>query len=166
MIEQVLQDCDTYFQRKPYHWWFDQLEMVLQGCGTSYYDGSACHLDLVQWATNPTWGNLPKELKDDLIDADAGFLRQQLTNENVKLLIVNGKSVIDQLQRKCGARLMYVDGIRKYNTRFVVGTVFDRVCVTGWSTNLQSQRGVTTEWKAAIGGRVAQLVRDLCCIDR
>ena len=55
MIEQVLQDCDTYFQRKPYHWWFDQLEMVLQGCGTSYYDGSACHLDLVQWATNPTW---------------------------------------------------------------------------------------------------------------
>ncbi len=154
-----------YFQRKPYRWWFDQLEEVLQGCGASYCDGSACHLDLVQWATKPTWGKLSKELKDSLIDADAGFLRQQLTNESVKLLMANDKSVIDQLPRKCGARLMSVGGIRNYNTRFVVGTVFDRVCVIGWSTNLQSQPGVTTEWKTAIAGRVAQLVRDLGCIN-
>ena len=136
VIEQVLHDCDSYFQRKPYHW-FDDLEQVLQGCKASYYDGSACHLDLVQWATKPTWGNLSKELKDNLIDADAGFLRQQLTNESVKLLMANGKSVIDQLRRRYYARLMEVDGILNYNTRFFVGTIFDNVCVIAWSTYLQ-----------------------------
>ena len=165
IVAQVLQDCDSYFVRNPYCWWFDQLEAVLQGCGISYYDGSACHLDLVQWATNPTWGKLPKVLQNNLIDADAGFLRQQLTNESVKLLLVNGKSVIDQLQRKCGARLTEVDRIGNYNTRFVVGRVFDGVCVVGWSTNLQSSFGITTEWKAVIASRVLQLVHDLDCIN-
>ena len=164
-IEQVLQNCDSYFQRNPYGEWFDKLEQVLQGCKASYYDGSACHLDLVQWATKPTWGNLrPQEIRNRLISADADFVRQQLTNESVKLLLANGKSVIDQLRRRYGARLMEVDGIRTYNTRFLVGTLFHNVCVVAWSTYLQS-RFVTAEWRTAITGRVAQLVRDLGYID-
>ena len=164
-IEQVLQDCDSYFQRNPYGEWFDKLEPVLQGCKASYYDGSACHLDLVQWATKPTWGDLrPREIRDRLINADAEFLRQQLTNGSVKLLLANGKSVIDQLRRRYDARLMEVDGIRNYNTRFFVGRILDNVCVIAWSTYLQS-RFVTAEWRTAIAGRVAQLGRDLCCIN-
>ena len=31
----------------------------LNGIGVSYYRGTACHLTLVQWATNPTWGSYP-----------------------------------------------------------------------------------------------------------
>ena len=155
----------SYFQRNPYGEWFDKLEPVLQGCKASYYDGSACHLDLVQWATKPTWGDLrPREIRDRLINADAEFLRQQLTNGSVKLLLANGKSVIDQLRRRYDARLMEVDGIRNYNTRFFVGTILDNVCVIAWSTYLQS-RFVTAEWRTAIAGRVAQLGRDLCCIN-
>ena len=165
MIEQVLHDCDSYFQRKPYHW-FDDLEQVLQGCRASYYDGSACHLDLVQWAAKPAWGNLrPRELQNRLIDADAEFLRQQLTNESVKLLLVNGRGVIDQLRQRYDARLTEVDGVLNHNTRFCVGTIFDNVCVVAWSTNLQSSFGVTSEWRTAIANRAAQLVRDLGCIN-
>ena len=165
-IEQVLQDCDSYFQRNPYEEWFDKLEQVLQGCKASYYDGSACHLDLVQWATKLTWSNLsPQEIRNQLISADAEFLRQQLTNESVQLLLVNGRGVIDQLRRRHDARLMEVDGIRNYNTRFFVGTIFDNVRVIAWSTYLQSSFGVTSEWRTAIAGRVAQLVRDLGCIN-
>ena len=91
-------------------------------------------------------------------------LRQQLTNESVKLLLVNGRGVIDQLRRRHDARLMEVDGIRNYNTRFFVGTIFDNVRVIAWSTYLQL-RFATAEWRTAIAGRVAQLVRDLGCIN-
>ena len=162
-IEQVLQDCDSYFQRKPYGKWFDKLEQVLQACGASYYDGSACHLDLVQWATKPTWGNLrPRELQNRLIDADAEFLRQQVSNENIRLLLVNGKGVTDQLRRKCDAKLQEVDRIRGYNTRFFAGTVFNRVCVIAWSTNLQSSFGVTSELRTEIARHVAQLASGRC----
>ena len=57
----VIGDCAAYFDpgRNPYRTWFDPLDQVLRdGLGVSYYDGSACHLDLVQWATNPVWGRL------------------------------------------------------------------------------------------------------------
>lgn len=55
-VLRVLEDCNTYFQRQPYRLWFDQLEPILAACGGPYYCGSACDLDLVQWATDPTWG--------------------------------------------------------------------------------------------------------------
>ena len=119
----------------------------------------------MQWATKPTWAKLrPPEIRNRLISADAEFLRQQLTNGSVKLLLANGKSVIDQLRRRYDARLMEFDGIRNYNTRFFVGTIFDDVCVIAWSTYLQS-RFVNAERRTAIANRVAQLVRDLGCIN-
>ena len=87
-ITQVLNDCNAYFRRKPYWRWFGQLEPILNACGVSYCDGSACHLDLVQWATEPTWSDLCCEVQSCLLDADAPFLREQLSNENIKLLLV------------------------------------------------------------------------------
>lgn len=163
VVEQVLRDCIEYFSRNPYWQWFGHLEQVLNDIGASYSDGSACHLDLVQWATDPTWSGLPRGLQGKLTDDDAVFFKQQLTNENINLLLVNGKSVIDQLRRKREVILKEVNGVQNHNTRFVVGKVFDRVCVVGWSTNLQSSFGVTTEWKTAIADRAAQLVSDLGC---
>jgi hypothetical protein len=58
IVSKVLEGCNGYFHRNPYRRWFDQLHPVLTACAASYYDGSACHLDLVQWATDPTWGKL------------------------------------------------------------------------------------------------------------
>jgi hypothetical protein len=58
-VASVVADCATYFQRRPYRRWFDPLDRLLRtGAGVSYYDGSACHLDLVQWATDPIWGRI------------------------------------------------------------------------------------------------------------
>ncbi len=169
VIAKVVQDCDSYFQHNPYRRWFDQLEQVLQACGASYYDGSACHLDLVQWATNPTWSKLqPRELQNRLMDADAEFIRQQLSNDDIRLLLVNGRGVIDQLQRRLGATLDEVDtivGLGRYDTYLYCGTLFDRVSVIAWGTNLQSSFGVTSELRTAIANRSAQLVRDLGCIN-
>ena len=51
-LARVFEGCNWYFERRPYRRWFDILERVLNGIGVSYYRGTACHLTLVQWATN------------------------------------------------------------------------------------------------------------------
>ena len=166
-IKQVLQDCDSYFQRNPYWDWFRQLESVLQQCGASYKDGSACHLDLVQWATDPTWNDLrPAKLKKRLIDADAGFLKAQLVNENITLLLVNGNGPAQQVRRKLGATLRdidYIDGLWRHRVRLCEGKVFGRVRVISWNPNLQSSRGVGNELKLEIAKRVADICRMAVC---
>ena len=93
-VSNVLEDCNQYFHRQPYRRWFNKLETpILSACTASYYDGTACHLDLVQWATDPTWAKLPSSVRKRLITEDAAFLISQLQNESIRLLLVNGASV-------------------------------------------------------------------------
>lgn len=162
VVSQVLSDCDDYFSRNPYSRWFDQLEIILNSCGVSYYNGTACHLDLVQWATDPTWGHLePKSVRHQLLDADATFLFDQLSNENIKLLLVNGSGVIRQLKRSFNTQLNEADPIVGYghhDTRLFTGTICGGVQVVAWSTNLQSSFGVSTALKTELATQVAALV--------
>jgi hypothetical protein len=56
-VAEVIGDCLGYFSRRPYMRWFGPLDELLQGSlAVSFMDGTACHLDLVQWATDPVWG--------------------------------------------------------------------------------------------------------------
>jgi hypothetical protein len=161
-IAKVLEDCNAYFQRNPYRRWFDQLSPVLKSCGVSYEEGSACHLDLVQWATDPTWAKLTAEnVRDQLLKEDAHFLEKQLQNENLKFALVNGMSVICQLQKTIVDDLKEVDRIIGHayqDTGIFVGSVFG-LQIVGWSTNLQSSFGVTTKLKEELAKRVAALTR-------
>ena len=163
LVSQVLDDCNSYFERNPYRRWFDQLERILKICEFSYYNGSACHLDLVQWATDPTWSTLrPVVLRNRLLDADAPFLIEQLANENIQLLLVNGMGVVRQLQRIVDTtleELAPIVGFRYQATRMFTGTILDRVRVVAWSTNLQSSFGVTSELRIKIAAQVAELAR-------
>jgi len=165
VVRQVLNDCNAYFadDRNPYRQWFDQLELILNACGASYYNGSACHLDLVQWATDPTWGNLhPATLRNRLLDADSPFLIEQLSNENIQLLLVNGMGVVRQLQPTVNATFDELDpivGFGHRDTRLFMGTVLDRVRVIAWNTNLQSSFGVTSELRTETAERVGELAR-------
>ena len=163
VIGRVIDDCNGYFQRNPYRNWFGQLEPIVKAIGASYYNGSACHLDLVQWATDPTWGNLqPASLRKRLLAADAPFLIEQLRNENIRMLLVNGMGVLHQLRHIISADLQAVDpiiGLGHHDTRMFVGTIFDRVNVVGWSTNIQSSFGVSTELRDELAVQVEQLGR-------
>lgn len=154
VVAGVLEDCNRYFQRNPYRQWFDQLESVLIACGASYYDGSACHLDLVQWATDPTWGRLrPAKLRKRLLDADGPFSIEQLSNERINVLLVNGMGVVRQIRRLTGADFEECEpivGLGFQRTRLFAGAIFGRVRVVGWSTNLQSSFGVTSELRSAL----------------
>ena len=58
-VKKVVGACEIYFspERNPYRRWFDPLDELLRaGFAVSYYDGTACHLDLVHWATRPGVG--------------------------------------------------------------------------------------------------------------
>lgn len=80
-VYRVFHGCNAYFQRRPYRKWFDVLEKVLLTLGASYYAGTACHLDLVQWATDPTWTDLRAEHKESLIDATCHFCASNFCRE-------------------------------------------------------------------------------------
>jgi hypothetical protein len=153
-VERVLSRCNDYFSGNPYRRWFDQLEMVLNAVDASFYDGTACHLDLSQWATDPTWNKLDGSIRQRLTDDDAPFLAEQLRNETVKLLLLNGRSVIDGFLTALGAYLSQVHGVGA--TDFYSGR-YEGVDVIGWSTNLQSSFGVTRELRRAIADRVGDL---------
>src|ERR1700730_7591746 len=100
-VRTVIEECASYFHpdRNPYRRWFDTLDQVLRtGLGVSYYDGSACHLDLVQWATDPVLGNLPdRGVKQALLMEGLPHLRNQLKFGKIRLVLLNGREVLDQV---------------------------------------------------------------------
>lgn len=154
-IRTVVEECASYFHpdRNPYRRWFDTLDRVLRtGLGVSYYDGSACHLDLVQWATDPVWGKLPdRGVKQTLLKEGLPHLRNQLKFGKVRLVVLNGRQVLRQAVAVGLARLASSGTLR-------VGTLScslysgegEGVRFIGWSTNLQSSRGVTREFKSQL----------------
>ena len=78
-VAQAFSDSNTYFSRNPLWSWFHWLETLMGGVDLgSHLDGTACHLDLVQWATKPAQGKLRPEVWQRLVDEDREFLAWQL----------------------------------------------------------------------------------------
>lgn len=103
MATRVVEGCFNYFSQssKPYMAWFKHLEThVNKFFNSSYRDSSAAHLDLVQWATDPVWGNI-KDLtkRNSLLDGDVDFLRYQIESSPHEVIFLNGKQVFEQLTR-------------------------------------------------------------------
>lgn len=98
-VGQVVSDSFGYFRSGNwYRRWFGWLERLLVSSGAgSYLDGSACHLDLVQWATRPAQGKLPADAWQRLVGEDQEFLRWQLAHSDVSTVLVNGMSVVGGL---------------------------------------------------------------------
>jgi len=145
-VEQVVKDCANYFQRNPYKW-FKNLDTIIQGAfGTewSYYNKTVCHLDLVQWATDPVWSGLSKIQKDKLIGDGRVHLDEQLTTEKIKVVIVNGRSVWNELTNlndfKPGeSETGYFSANRTRYTR--VRGERSGVHFFGWTCNIPTQHG-------------------------
>lgn len=157
-VNQVLAGCNAYFAHRPYSW-FDKLERVLGHVGASYHDGSACHLDLVQWATDPVWRNLNHEIRDALLDADIPFLQQQLSHECIQVLLLNGMGIV----RACRKRLQIdLDECQRSGTRpvkIIKGRTDRGLLCVGWNVNLQSSFGVSSEEIEDVGNAVAAIVK-------
>jgi hypothetical protein len=158
-VAAVVGECAAYFQQRPYRRWFDPLDKLLRaGTDASYYDGSACHLDLVQWATDPTWSKLPRDVQQTLLEDGVPHLRAQLSRENVRLVLLNGRQVLTQVEALGLASLAEVDHLPVGATtcRLYMGTG-GGVRWFGWSTNLQSSWGVSAAFKQRLGAWLADV---------
>lgn len=93
-VSHIYDRCIRYFDL-PYHrQWFDPQKAVVAALGASYDGGSGCHLDLVQWATERNWTQLPRVARRKLLSQDGIFLRRQLErNPTIELVLLNGDAV-------------------------------------------------------------------------
>lgn len=161
--EHIVAECRGYFApgRAPYRRWFDPLDRVLRtGTGSSYYDGSACHLNLVAWATDPVWRGLDRRAWQRLVDADLPFLVAVLRSGGQGTVVVNGRTTMDEV---AAAGLVdwtadrVLDGPPR--TRLCLGESPEGVRYAGWTCNLQNQPGAArlagelAAWLRAVGGR-------------
>lgn len=160
-IEEVIGDCARYFDtdRNPYWQWFNPLDKVLRaGTGSSYYDRSACHLDLVQWATDPIWGGLEERTREELLVDGLPHLRALLKFGSTRLVLLNGRQVLTQVEAvglvdlaQCGTMAFGERTCSLYQGKRA------GVRYVGWSTNLQSSFGVSNEFKDRLAGWVADV---------
>ncbi len=99
-VRAVVEGCAAYFERNPYWRWFRVLQRLLAASTVgrySYLNKGACHLDLVQWATDPIWGDLTPAVKTELLEEGVPHLRRQLEHhQSIQVVLLNGITAIQQ----------------------------------------------------------------------
>jgi hypothetical protein len=93
----VIEGCYSYFSSGKSYDWFKHLnEYANQIFQADYYDGTAAHVDLVQWATDPVWGKIrDAKTRDNLLKGDIEFLKYQVNQKKYKIVFLNGSKVFE-----------------------------------------------------------------------
>ena len=173
-IEQIEEGCRRYFARNPYNEWFRSLDLLIAGTGASYYGmiAGACHLDLIPYATRRKWTELTPSQRSTLLSMAGDTLGSLLRDSPIRLIVVNGRSVMENLQRVSGTAFEPVQmdgwtlprrsgaGVAGFAYRGAVrrlaGVELGRpVLVLGFNHNLQSSYGVTSDVKDGIRDWIA-----------
>jgi hypothetical protein len=171
----ILESCRTYFLGNPYDKWFRRLDQVVSGARASFYSGSyrACHLDLIPYATARKWTELTAKQRSSLLAVAGDTLGLLLRDSYVRLLILNGSSVVRQFQDIANVRLerqeMPTWSLTRQAGADVTGVAYNglvdnlsgialrhKVLVLGFNHNIQSSHGVTREVISAIRSWIAQ----------
>jgi hypothetical protein len=155
----IVDECTRYFDRHPYHWFETLDDIVRTGLGASYFAGTACHLDLVQWATTTNWAGLPPAMQADLLAADVGFVRRRLDEGDLRVVVVTGRPALRWVQESglvTWQRAATLDGTPPAS---VYTGVRDALRFVGWSCNVQAHAGA-----AAHAPRLAELAAELCSL--
>jgi hypothetical protein len=173
----ILESCRTYFLGNPYDRWFKRLDQVVSGAHASFYDVSrrACHLDLIPYATARKWTELTAHQRASLLAVAADTLGLLLKDSPVRILILNGRSVVEQFQDIAGIRLegqqMPAWSLARQPKPVVMGVGYTgvvrtlsgiklphEILVLGYNHNLQSSFGVTKEVILAIRDWISRAV--------
>lgn len=176
-LDLINYSCRNYFRRNPYDTWFKKLDYLISDTNASFYDCSetACHLDLIPYATSCKWTDLNKSQRSTLLTTVADTLGLLLKNSPVEVLILNGKSVVNHFQSISGIYLKQeemldwelprknLSGIKgiayKGFVNHVSGIDLDReVLVLGFNHNIQSSFGVTKQVTTAIKNWISESV--------
>lgn len=176
-VHQILKSFRCYFSNNPYDAWFKKLDTVIAETGASYYCGTACHLDLVPYATFRKWGNLSLEQRELLFKLSGSTLPQLLRDSPVRVLVLNGASVAAHFQQVFGVQLQQIPipewSLRSASNSPVMGQAFEAaihslggvplnrsIVVLGFNHNIQSSFGITREVTAAIKRWVSAMSKE------
>lgn len=144
----VLEGNHNYFKTGNAYKWFDAMqEWALNPLGVSYGDGSAVHLDIVQWATDPVWDKIEHPYnKLDILVNDREFIYDIMRNGEFDLVVLNGATVLNHMAE---LKLFYAeysvketftkDNGKQTSVTFVIGKVNGAPAV-GWSANIPSSQ--------------------------
>ena len=174
-VRTIVGACRDYFLGNPYDRWFGVLERVLGRIPSSFYgqDSSACHFDLVPFATAKKWGELQSLDRDVLLEASAASFGGLLADSPVSLLLLNGRSVVNEFQSMADVSLeetlMPSWDLPRSNSANVPGIAYSGwvstiggtdlrgpVRVLGYNHNLQSSFGVTSRVVHEIAGWLSE----------
>lgn len=161
-IEKIATSCERYFSNNPYDGWFRKLDLLISDTQTSFYTGTAAHLDLIPFATVSKWGQLSTRHKAVLLEAAGDSLALTLNDSAIRLLVLNGASVVAQFRTAFGVHLNSYEvrdwTLQAKSKRPVLGVAYsgtldslgnialDRtIRVVGFNHNIQSSYGVTRE---------------------
>ena len=178
--ELIADYCRSYFLRNPYDGWFRELNHLISGTGASYYDASAqaCHLDLIPYATACKWTDLTSFQRSTLLALAGDTLGILLRDSPIRLLILNGQTVVDNLQKLADTRFekeaipdwtlprRSSSGVMGYAfmgaVRYLAGVRLKReVIVLGFNHNIQSSFGMTLLVKAGIRRWITQAAHEV-----
>ncbi len=179
-ISFILESCSSYFWGNPYDIWFKKLDQIVSATGASYYDefSQACHLDIIPYATECKWTELTSKERTSLLTISGNSLALLLRDSQVRILILNGASVIDQFESVTGVCMNRKEmsewllprrsglGVKGFAYQSMVDTLSGIelgrcIMVLGFNHNLQSSFGVTTKVIKAIHCWVAQTAREV-----
>jgi hypothetical protein len=162
VIGKVFEGCNGYFERCPFNIFFGRFKNILEPLKVAYCAGTACHLDLVQWATDPVWGKLKHDEKESLICADLPFLKEQLSQNNsprIRLLLLNGAGIKDACCERLGCDLAEKTISCMIGWKLFVGRTPQGTKMIGWNKFLLAPPGVTNEEIKALGIAVEKEAR-------
>jgi hypothetical protein len=179
-LQMIIESCRFYFQGNPYDTWFKKLDQVISGTRASYYNSTscACHLDLIPYATARKWTELSLRQRSCLLASTGDTLGLLLRDSRVRVLILNGRSVVQEFQAISGVALasdvmptwslprQSSPDVRGLSYRGMIdslsGTALGRdILVLGFNHNIQSSFGVTTEVIRAIRGWITRSVEEV-----
>lgn len=170
----ILQSYESYFLRNPYDAWFRRLDYVLANTLCSLYgeEASACHLDLVPYATEQKWSLLSTKQRAGLLSVSADTLAILLRSSPIRTIVLNGKSVVEQFQRLTNVqfnRTEMNEWALPRSKADVAGIAYEALVesladfelpaplrILGYNHNLQSSYGVTITVVNAIRDWVAE----------
>jgi hypothetical protein len=137
----VVLGCHNYFEINPYGWFKEIEDVVLEPFGYNYKSGFAAHLDIIQWATDPVWSKIEDKAScQNMLDADAEFLKFQLSAYGFTYVLMNGKTVVEQVKSLNIVDLEEVGTISFGNgdarSKVWRGTLGDKIFL-GWNLNIQ-----------------------------
>ena len=174
-VQRIWQSSEDYFFRNPYDQWFKRLDRILVGTGASYYTRlgeSACHLDLVPFATASKWSVLTRDQRASLIALGVPSLARTLSASDIRVLVLNGSTVVrefsrlvppdsfqSQIEPSWALQNGRVQGIAYVGRIAEVGHIPLRreLLVLGFNHNIQSSFGVTTQVVSNIASWIGRL---------